>query len=443
MPNGTIKINNLGIYFNVYHQKGLSKKDAISSYGKSLLKKVFRPNSILSGSDLFWALRHIDLEIQKGEFFGIIGENGSGKSTLLKTIAGILRPDEGVVHVKGKIGALLELGAGFHPDLTGRENIYLNGSILGMKKSEIDAIFDKIVSFSELEQFLDLPVKSYSSGMKVRLGFSVASFIEPQILIIDEALAVGDAMFQMKCFSKINEFIKDGKTILLVSHNTEHVQRFCNRVLLLSKGEPVGIAPPLEMINKYKEITAASKERSDKTSVYLTGKEKHPIMGEVDLCLKRPGYNNAEYRYGNQRAQIIDFELYNNNGRKKTTFLTGELVRFIFIVKVQDYINTPIIGIALRTKDGFELYTLNTIMKETVVGPFKKGDLIRAEFTIRLNLISGDYFLTAGIASHSERIVSPIDMRYDLVHIIVTSQTNLGRGFVSLDGDLIIQRKEM
>jgi len=442
MTDAVIEVRDLGIYFDIYHKKGSSKKIAIGSYGKNLLRKAFLPNSKRAESDLFWALKNISFEVKKGEFFGIIGENGSGKSTLLKSIVGILRPDKGTVNVQGNIGALLELGAGFHPELTGRENIYLNGSILGMKKREIDRVFEDIVTFSELEKFLDLPIKSYSSGMKVRLGFSIASFLEPEILIIDEALAVGDALFQLKCFTKINEFIKDGKTIILVSHNTEQIRRFSKRVLLLHEGNMIGIGNPSEMVNRYKETISTSKSVRREINGLERDDTKSSYRDKADMCPERPGYNDGEFRYGDQKAKIIDFEIHDSSGAVKASYYGGEKLLFTYHIKASYPIEKPIIGIALRTKDGQELYALNSIMKETQLEPLNKGDRLQVEFGIQLNLIGGDYFLTAGISEYRDNTIRPIDMRYDLVHINVATTKDIGTGIVNLDGSFILKRQE-
>lgn len=201
--------------------------------------------------DEFWAIKKVSFRVKAGEAFGIIGENGSGKSTFLKMINGIFMPDAGEIRVKGKVGALIEVGAGFHPYLTGRENIYLNGAVLGMKKTEIDEKFNKIVEFSEIGKFLDMPVKNYSSGMHVRLGFAVAAHFQSDILLIDEILAVGDTDFQKKCIAKIQGMKKAGTTIIFVSHNEENVRMICDRCVLLHKGEVEDIGETNAILKKY------------------------------------------------------------------------------------------------------------------------------------------------------------------------------------------------
>ncbi len=220
----------------------------------------------------FWALKDVSFEVQKGEVIGIIGRNGAGKSTLLKILSRITTPTEGTVEVHGRIGSLLEVGTGFHPELSGRENIYLSGSILGMKRSEIDAKFDEIVRFAEMEKFLDTPVKRYSSGMYVRLAFAVAAHLEPEILIVDEVLAVGDAAFQKKCLGKMGDVAKEGRTVLFVSHNMSAVASLCTRGLLVSDGRVVAEGDVQQIISEYLESSAELDGRYEKPANIESGK---------------------------------------------------------------------------------------------------------------------------------------------------------------------------
>ncbi|MFA5933075.1 MAG: ABC transporter ATP-binding protein [Microgenomates group bacterium] len=202
----------------------------------------------------FWALKSVSFKIKKGESIGIIGSNGSGKSTILKLIAGVLTPTHGTIKVQGKIGPLIELGAGFHPELTGRENIYLNGTILGLSIKEIDAKFDEIVNFSELSDFIDTPVKHYSSGMYMRLGFAIAVHVEPDILLVDEILSVGDIGFQKKCLDKMKEFHKNGVTVIVISHSPDLIKSFCKKVFLINQGKIIGVGLTENIIKKYNKL---------------------------------------------------------------------------------------------------------------------------------------------------------------------------------------------
>jgi ABC-type polysaccharide/polyol phosphate transport system ATPase subunit len=237
-----VRIDDLSVRFVLQHQRPRSFQEAVVS--------LFRRHE--NTTEEFWALRNINLEVQEGETVGIIGQNGSGKSTLLKLITRILEPTRGCVSVNGKVSALIELGAGFHPDLTGRENIYLNGSILGYSRKAMDRLFDEIVAFSELERFIDTPVKHYSSGMYARLGFSVAISVDPEILIIDEVLSVGDEAFQQKCLGRIDRCHQRGATILLVSHSLDVIEKLCGHVIWMDQGRIKAQGTPEQMIDRYR-----------------------------------------------------------------------------------------------------------------------------------------------------------------------------------------------
>ncbi|HIH03268.1 MAG TPA: ABC transporter ATP-binding protein [Methanoregulaceae archaeon] len=250
-----IRVNRLGKKYKISHNTA-----AYKTLGETITNAVKNPIRRLKGEGLsrsteeFWALKDISFEVEQGEVLGIIGRNGAGKSTLLKILSRITTPTEGTVEVHGRVGSLLEVGTGFHPELSGRENIYLSGSILGMKRTEIDAKFDEIVKFAEMEKFLDTPVKRYSSGMYVRLGFAVAAHLEPEILIVDEVLAVGDAKFQQKCLGKMSDVAKEGRTVLFVSHNMKAVSSLCQTGLLLNNGSVYARGTASAMVAKYNEM---------------------------------------------------------------------------------------------------------------------------------------------------------------------------------------------
>ncbi len=235
-----IRIDQVHKRFRLYHEAAPSLKERVLKLGR------------LTHED-FWALRDVSLHIEPGESLGLLGHNGSGKSTLLKCVAGILRPTSGRIQVNGRLAALLELGAGFHPDLTGRENVYLNGSILGFKRAEIDRIFDDIVDFAEIGRFIDNQVKHYSSGMYARLGFAVAVNVDPEILLVDEVLAVGDEAFQRKCLGRIEQFQREGRTILLVTHAADLVRRIADRAAVLDRGELVAVGPPADAVASFRD----------------------------------------------------------------------------------------------------------------------------------------------------------------------------------------------
>jgi lipopolysaccharide transport system ATP-binding protein len=254
MTDSIIQVENLGKKYILKHQsqeRYTALRDVISHRVQSVGHRLMRSRTPPSTQEEFWALKDVSFEIQRGDRVGIIGRNGAGKSTLLKILSRITEPTHGRIRIQGRVASLLEVGTGFHPELTGRENIFLNGAILGMSKAEIKRKFDEIVAFAEVEKFLDTPVKRYSSGMYVRLAFSVAAHLEPEILVVDEVLAVGDAAFQKKCLGKMEDVGKEGRTVLFVSHNTTTVKQLCTRAILLSNGAIVDDGNPNHVISKY------------------------------------------------------------------------------------------------------------------------------------------------------------------------------------------------
>ncbi|MDD2935324.1 MAG: ABC transporter ATP-binding protein [Candidatus Pacebacteria bacterium] len=301
-----IQIKNLSKKYNITHQQGgyITLRDIITDVAKHPIKFLKNKTKKIIGKETmeeFWALKKVDFSIEKGEAIGIIGSNGAGKSTLLKILSKITPPTTGEIKYTGNMSSLLEVGTGFHPELTGRENIFLNGAILGMKKKEIAKKFDAIVEFAGISKFIDTPVKRYSSGMYVRLAFAVAAHMEPDILIVDEVLAVGDAEFQKKCLGKMDEVTKEaGRTIIFVSHNMEAVEKLCNRCILLEKGGVKKIGPTKEVINEYIKNKPLQKNTSENilhldeggftgkinfTDVVISDKEESPLI-KSDSALK-------------------------------------------------------------------------------------------------------------------------------------------------------------
>jgi len=293
MSQVAIKVENLSKSFIIGHQKAEQYtvlREVIADNVKSFWNKtthLFRNNHAVAetNSEEFWALRDVSFEINEGDRVGIIGRNGAGKSTLLKILSRITEPTRGKVTINGRIASLLEVGTGFHPELTGRENIFLNGAILGMSRVEIKRKFDEIVDFAEIEQFLDTPVKRYSSGMYVRLAFAVAAHLEPEILVVDEVLAVGDAQFQKKCLGKMEDVSKNqGRTVLFVSHNIVVINQLCNKALLLSKGVNLGYGPTETIVNQYLNSDSRAHEFVQKEQgIYFTS---FRVFGEEDDLIR-------------------------------------------------------------------------------------------------------------------------------------------------------------
>jgi len=319
-----------------------------------------------NNSDIIWALRNVSFEVKKGEVLGVIGRNGAGKSTLLKILSRVTDPSRGHAEINGRVSSLLEVGTGFHPELTGRENVYLNGTILGMKKKEIDRKFDDIVAFSEVEKFLDTPVKRYSSGMTVRLAFSVAAHLEPEILIIDEVLAVGDSAFQKKCLNKMEGVAREGRTVLFVSHNMGMVSELCTKCMRLSNGE---------IIN--------SGETKDIVGEYVSG---HSISGRVDLR------DWSEDRWGDGPMQILHLSTEDQSGQIKSQFAFGEPITFNIGVSGRPDTEC-IIGLSIRDSFGhLILHFSNLDDKYSLILPSAESEI---HMCLENNVLNeGTYYTT-------------------------------------------------
>ena len=394
------------------------------------------------------ALKPIDLEISRGETVGIIGRNGSGKSTLLQIISGTLYPTTGAVEVNGRLSALLELGAGFNPNFSGRENAYLNGSIVGFSRSEMASRFDDILEFSGIGDFIDQPVKTYSSGMYIRLAFAVAIHLDPDILVVDEALSVGDVRFQNKCFRKLRELKERGTTTLFVTHSSDLIVRHCDRAILLEKGEMHSSGDPGDVVNEYLNLLFNNDEGQVKTNTNTGEKIRYDKDGlvsdrSIDGCRLRPLYNSAEYRWGDQRGQIQDYVLLINGEPAKTLCSSGDRIDLILRIVYVKEVHSPILGFTLKTSDGIVVYGANTKDRELDVPPGRAGSEILIRYSFVVNLIGGDYFISLGLADDDEQKDNlAVDRRYDLIHLQVKAEkSDFGISALninmSIDGDHI------
>ena len=366
----------------------------------------------------FWALNDVSFEIKKGETLGLIGPNGSGKSTLLEILCGTTKPTCGVVNVVGRVSALLELGAGFNPEFTGRENVFLNGTIQNISKRELENRFDSIVEFADIGSFIDRPVKTYSSGMYVRLAFAAAIGMEPDILIVDEALAVGDVRFQRKCYRYFKELQSRGTTIIFVTHAVELVRAHCNRAILLNQGRIEKIGMPQEVIHAYLEFMF-SPNASNGVNVKKLQSSTIP-SNQVDNCLNHNMYNNDEYRWGNKNAEIIDFFIETKRGKDPFILETTESIKLGIKVYFSESMTDLIYGLTIRTVDGIIVYGSNTRNKLIDTKPRNKDETAWIYFKFELNLLPGDYFLSLGVAQDDDTVDNlAIDRRYDIAHFNV------------------------
>ena len=354
---------------------------------------------------------------------GIIGTNGSGKSTILKIITGVLNPTSGSVQVDGRISALLELGTGFNPEYNGLENIYLNGTMMGFSEKEIDAKLQDILDFADIGEFIHQPVKTYSSGMFVRLAFAVAINIEPEILIVDEALSVGDVFFQAKCYRKFDEFKEMGKTILFVSHDLSSIRRYCDRVVLLNKGKLIADGEPKKIVDLYKRLLVNPDMRPEE----LEEKEAEEVPEHVleDAVWKNSLTLNPEVLdYGSKKAEIIDFALIDSKGlitnsiEKNTTFSIKSKVYF------HEEVADPIFTYTIKTLKGTEVTGTNTMFEKISFTPPKKGETRTATFTQLMNLQGGEYLLSLGCTGFVDGEFTVYHRLYDVCNITVVSEKN-------------------
>jgi ABC-2 type transport system ATP-binding protein/lipopolysaccharide transport system ATP-binding protein len=392
---------------------GVSKRFRLYNDKSNSLKERLVRRQAASYDD-FWALRDVSLNVKEGTTFGLIGHNGSGKSTLLKLMAGIHRPTSGTIHTEGRISALLELGAGFHPELSGRDNILLNGAILGLGKKQILASLDEIIEFSGLKEFIDTPVKVYSSGMYVRLGFSIAVNLDPEILIIDEIVAVGDEEFQRRCFDHLHELRKRGVTIVFVTHSMPLVQQLCDEVAWFDHGHLVAQGEPIEVVDRY-----------------LTGvndAERERLGAEVEHSSAKRGAG----RRGSGQARVTDVTFHDKAGAKvKAVRHGGSLtvrIHYAFDEPIQD----PTFGLAFINEFGMPLAGPNTRLSDVTTG--KVSGVGSVDFTVpSLPLVPGTYSVTVAITDHSTtHVYDQRDKAFDL-HV----QPGEGfqpSGYVTLDG---------
>lgn len=363
----------------------------------------------------FYALNDINFEVARGECVGIVGTNGSGKSTLLKIITGVLTPTGGTVETHGKISALLELGAGFNMEYTGLKNIYLNGTIMGYSKEEIDAKVQDIIEFAEIGDHINQPVKTYSSGMFARLAFAVAINVDPDILIVDEALSVGDVFFQAKCFRKFNEFMEQGKTILFVSHDMGSVMKYCTRCLLINKGEQIMVGDTPEVVNTYRRILVQNMREYE---------ELNDSQGKGSAWKDNLLTNENFIEYGDQSAEIIDFAVMDDSGVISNSVLKGEEYKIKMKVKFFKDVDAPIFAMKLRDLKGVELTGTNTMYENCMKEHVSAGEVITVSFRQRMLLQGGQYLLSISCTGFEADAFVAHHRLVDICNIQVLSDKN-------------------
>lgn len=410
----------------------------------------------------FYALSGLSFEVKKGETVGIIGTNGSGKSTILKIITGVLTPTSGNVEVNGKISALLELGAGFNMDYTGIENIYMNGTMMGYTKKEMEAKLQDILDFAEIGDFVYQPVKTYSSGMFVRLAFALAINVEPEILIVDEALSVGDVFFQSKCYRRMEEIRKSGTTILMVTHDMGSIIKYCDRVVLLNRGEFIAQGKPGRIVDMYKKILAGKLDAL-KEELRLEAERKEREQGGGENGSLRPGayasetacpsvelsdfsggmdlegdagqkhrplmrdkltINPDRTEYGDGRAEIYDLGLLDERGNVTNLLLKGEMFTIRECIRFHASLEAPIFTYTIKDKKGTELTGTNTLYEGADIQAVKAGDVYTVEFTQKMNLQGGEYLLSMSCTGFEQGEHVVYHRLYDVTSITVISNKN-------------------
>jgi ABC-type polysaccharide/polyol phosphate transport system ATPase subunit len=394
---------------------GVSKKFALRrdrprSFQEMFLSLVKRDGR--NAAEEFWALRDVSLSIEAGETVGFIGPNGAGKSTLLKLISRIIEPTSGSVTVNDRVGALLELGAGFHPDLTGRENIYLNGAILGLDRRQIDQRLDDIVAFAELERFIDVPVRHYSSGMYVRLGFSVAVHTDPRILLVDEVLAVGDQNFQHKCLERIMEMQRQGLTICFVSHDLGSVQRLCSRAVWLEDGVVQKAGAVGDTVSSYLR--------------HMAMQEEAQIEDSADKPLR------TLHRWGNEQARVVSVTFLGGDGAERNVFHVGEPWAVRLHYHAPQRVDEPVFGIAIHRMDGVHVCGPNTAFSGLRM-PFIEGEGVVYYRVGALPLMEGTYLLSVAVHNQADTVMYDY---HDRLYAFRVRQVGTGEryGLVTMEG---------
>lgn len=391
-----------------------------------------------------YALRGVSFDIRKGETIGIIGTNGSGKSTILKIITGVLNPTGGQIRVNGRISALLELGAGFNMEYTGIENIYLNGTMIGFSKDEIDAKLQDILDFADIGEFVHQPVKTYSSGMFVRLAFAVAINIDPEILIVDEALSVGDVFFQSKCYRKFEDFKAMGKTILFVSHDLSSISKYCDRVVLLNKGEKLAEGEPKKMVDLYKKVLVNQLDLESLEVVKPEGAEEfamHAAAQENGADAKEGGAGGAEEaknnaftpsfdinpninEYGDRRAEIVGFNILDGNGLSTNTIEKGGKCTIQMRVKFHERVSDPIYAFTITDLKGTDITGTNSLFEKVHVTAKGPGEYQEIAFTQEMNMQGGQYMLSLGCTGYDGADFVVHHRLYEACNITVISTKN-------------------
>lgn len=402
MSELAINVEHISKMYKLYRGRADRLKDALHLSRKKSYQK-------------YYALSDVNFEVKKGETVGLIGTNGAGKSTLLKLITGVLTPSEGQIEVNGKISALLELGAGFNYEYTGMENIYFNGTLMGYTKEQMEEKVPKIVEFAGIGEYINQPVKTYSSGMFARLAFAMAINVEPDILIVDEALSVGDIYFQSKCFKKMDEIKRNGTTVLLVTHDMSSVVKYCDKVVVLNHGKVVKEGNPKEMVDIYKKILVNQYDETEEVAENKLSVKEGSWMSQMSV-------NEENVLYGSGKARIVDFGFFDEKDQltgmvlKKNTFQIKMKVEFF------EDIEYPIFAFTIKNARGAEVTGTNSMFEKLEFPMAKKGETYVVTFTQRAMLQGGDYLMSFGCTGYENGEFTVYDRLYDVANLTIVSE---------------------
>lgn len=439
----------------------MAKENAIEISHLSKIYKIFsRPVDRIKESLLpfhkrystdFFAIRDLSLNVKKGETLGIIGKNGAGKSTLLKIVTGVLTPTSGTVRVYGRIASLLELGAGFNPDMTGVENIYMNGDIMGISRKDMDSRIDDIIAFADIGGFINQEVKTYSSGMFARLAFAVNAFLEPDILIVDEALSVGDLEFQSKCYRKFKQLREKGITILLVTHDTNAILNYCSQAVLLEKGSVIAEGNPKAVVDIYKKRVAEQvKLRYDRRK-----KQKNNVHLNVQIDKNKESFglykdklalNKNLIEYGDKACEITDFAVINHKKEVTSIINNGEKIEIYIKIHINQSISSPIVAFSIKDFKGLEVLGTNTLIMGEDIGKCNPGEDIKLSFKTRIPIHSGKYQLSLGCTEYLPTGLCVHHRLYDVMFLeVVADRETCGIADVQPEINITVEniKKEM
>ena len=389
----------------------------------------------------FRAMDDLSLELRKGEILGILGKNGAGKSTLLKMITGVVVPTSGTIEVKGKISSLLELGAAFNPELTGYENIYQHGQVMGLTDKEIKEKEQEIIDFADIGEHLSQPVKTYSSGMFARLAFACAINVDPDILIVDEVLSVGDMAFQLKCFKKFEQFKEKGKTIIFVTHNVNDVMTNCNRAIILENGRKTFDGSVKDGVNRYKKIIVGiNPDDESENANSVTTEYDSADTAEGELWKEKFNQNPNMIEYGNKDAEVFDYGIFDEEGNPVSIFDNGDTVIFRSKIKFNKRVEEPLFTMTIKDFSGKDITGTNSNIEKISTGVFEKGDIAIAEFRTKIPIAQGKYTVSFSCTRYNESgELEALNRKYDALLIEVIG-TKFTVGLVRLDPEINIKR---